>query len=177
MKVFKNILLLLGALLMAILFTRFVAMRSVVDGSSMEPTLYHGDQLFIDRISYRFHDPARYDIIVFPGIAPEEGGKAPYYIKRVIGLPGEEICIREGRVWINGTPLQEINEESFETMQDAGMAGDPYVIPDRTYFVLGDNRNHSRDSRDPLLGPVRREDLLGKVLVRIWPPKRIGWFK
>ena len=176
MKYIKNILILLGLVFIVLLINRFVAMRCVVDGSSMEPTFYDRDQLITDRISYRFHEPARNDIIVFPGIAGEDG-RRPYYVKRIIGLPGEEICIREGKVWINGSPLQEISEELAGGTEEAGMAEDPYVIPDGSYFVLGDNRNRSRDSRDPLLGPVKKEDITGRVLAQIWPPKRMKWFK
>lgn len=181
-KVLHTVLYILGAVLAAYLITHFVGMRAVVDGISMEETLYNGENLIVDKVSYRFRDPARFDIVICPGIPEEDAdGKTrrPIYIKRIIGLPGETIgMIGDDTITIDGRVLEEDvfgvykNKEDFKSsnMLEAG----PYQLKDDEYFLMGDNRYHSRDSRDPLLGPVKREDLIGKVWVRIWPLSRLG---
>lgn len=141
----------------------FVGQRTQVSGSSMEPTLSDGDQLIVDKISYRFQDPQRYDIVVFP----YRYEKNTYYIKRIIGLPGETIQIIDGIVYINGQQLGE--HYGNAVMENAGTAKDPVVLGDDEYFVLGDNRNNSQDSRAANVGVIHRDELLGKAWVRIWP--------
>lgn len=149
----------------------FVGQRTYVSGSSMENTLSNGDNLIVDKITYRFSDPQRFDIIVFPF----EYEERVYYIKRIIGLPGETVQIEDGDIYING----EILEESYgrEVMKSAGIAEDPITLDDNEYFVLGDNRNDSSDSRDPSVGLIEREDIIGRAWVRIWPLDKIGVLK
>ena len=149
----------------------FVGQRTYVSGSSMENTLSHGDNLIVDKITYRFSDPKRYDIIVFP-FRHEEN---VYYIKRIIGLPGETIQIQDGSIYING----EILSESYgrEVMKSAGLAEDPITLGEGEYFVLGDNRNDSMDSRDPGVSTIHREEIIGRAWVRIWPLDEIGVLK
>ena len=118
----------------------------------MEPTLQHGDNLIVDKISYRFREPKRYEIIVFPYAYKEN----TYYIKRIIGLPGETIQVIDGQVYINGEVLAD-EHYGKEVMLDPGIAGEPITLGADEYFVLGDNRNHSSDSRDPSVGVLQRE--------------------
>ena len=140
----------------------FVGQRTKVDGSSMETTLSDGDNLIVDKISYRLRDPQRYDIIVFPYRYAEN----TYYIKRIIGMPGETIQIIEGEVYINGELLGE--HYGAEVMVNPGIAAEPIILGEDEYFVLGDNRNHSSDSRDSSVGVLKREDLIGRAWVRIY---------
>lgn len=153
------------------LIITYVGQRTRVDGSSMEPSLTDGDNLIVDKISYRFHDPERYDIIVFPWSEEEK----IYYIKRIIGLPGETVQVKDGEVYVNGKLLGE--NYGAEVMESAGIAEEPIVLGEDEYFLLGDNRNHSSDSRDPSVGIVSRDRLMGKAWIRIWPLNSIGVIK
>ena len=135
----------------------------------MEPTLQDGNNLIVDKLSYRFRDPKRYEIIVFPYKYEEN----TYYIKRIIGLPGETVQVTGGYVYINGE-LLESDIYGAEPMADGGIASEPITLGADEYFVLGDNRNHSSDSRDPSVGILHREDLLGRAWVRIYPFDKIG---
>lgn len=153
------------------LIITFVGQRTHVSGESMENTLDDGDQLIVDKLTYRFHDPARFDIIVFPFRYKDN----TYYIKRIIGLPGETVQIVDGEIYING----ELLEESYgrEVMQDAGLAAEPITLGDDEYFVLGDNRNYSSDSRDPSVALIHRKEIIGRAWVRIWPLRSFGVLK
>lgn len=150
------------------LMVNYVAQRTQVSGSSMEPMLQDGDNLIVDKLSYRFKEPERFDIIVFPYKYEEN----TYYIKRIIGLPGEVIQIVDHEILING----EVLDESYgsEPMDYPGIAIEKIILGADEYFVLGDNRNNSSDSRDPSVGVLTREDLLGRAWVRIWPLNSIG---
>ena len=135
----------------------------------MYPYLHNKDQLMMDKLSYRFHDPERFDIVVFPVV---RDGKEEYYIKRVIGLPGETVQIIDGYVYINGEKLNE--NYGAEVMNDAGRAAEPITLGDDEYFVLGDNRNDSTDSRDPDVGVLKKSDLMGRAWLRIYPFNKFG---
>ena len=150
----------------------FVGQRTVVSGSSMETTLSDGDNLIVDKLSYRFRDPERYDIIVFPYKYEER----TYYIKRIIGMPGDTIQIKDGYVYINNEFL-ESDIYGNEVMEYASLAADAIELGEDEYFVLGDNRNHSSDSRDPSVGVLKREDLIGRAWVRIYPFSEMGVIK
>ncbi|MBR5115454.1 MAG: signal peptidase I [Lachnospiraceae bacterium] len=146
------------------LFIIFVAQRTDVDGKSMENTLHHGDSLIVDKISYRFRDPKRFEIIVFPFRYAEN----VLYIKRIIGLPGETVQIdNDGNIYIDG----EILVESYgrEVIKNPGRAIEPITLGDDEYFVMGDNRNNSSDGRDPAVGNIKRKDIIGRALFRIFP--------
>lgn len=159
---------LLIVVLAAFLIVTFVAQRTEVIGSSMRNTLYDGDNLILNKISYRFNDPERYDIVVFP--FRDTSGKN--YIKRVIGLPGETVRIDEdGVIYINNEPLKE--DYGREVIKNPGSAAEDVVLGDDEYFVLGDNRNESEDSRFGV-GKVKRSEIIGKVNFRIWPFGSIG---
>lgn len=158
-------------IVMTYLIITYVGQRTRVEGSSMETTLHDGDNLLVDKLSYRFTDPKRYDIIVFPYRLEDH----VYYIKRIIGLPGETVQIKDGVVYING---QELGEHyGNEPMLEGGIASEPITLGDDEYFLLGDNRNHSKDSRNELVGPVHRDELVGKAFVRIWPFSSFGLIK
>jgi signal peptidase I len=163
---------LLVVLCVTYLVVTYVGQRTQVSGHSMENTLSDNDHLFVDKISYRFKDPQRFDIIVFP----PQYDPDTYYIKRIIGLPGETVQIdTDGNIYIDG----EILEESYgkEVIQNPGRAIEPVVLGDDEYFVMGDNRNNSSDSRDPAVGNIKREDIIGKAFIRIWPLSRFGILK
>lgn len=149
------------------LLTTYVGQRTRVNGESMYPTLHDDDNLIVDKVSYRFSDPRRYDIIVFP-----YRYKDMYFIKRIIGLPGETVQILDGYVYIDGKKLDE--HFCDEKNQNAALASDPITLGDDEYFVLGDNRNASEDSRFPDVGNVRRKEIIGRAWVRIWPFERAG---
>ena len=153
------------------LIITFVGQRTYVSGSSMENTLSDGDNLIVDKITYRFTDPQRFDIIVFPF----QYGEKVYYIKRIIGLPGETIRVQDGEIYVDG----EILEESYgrEDMRSSGIAEDPIVLGEDEYFVLGDNRNDSMDSRDPSVGLIKRDHIIGRAWMRVWPLNEIGVLK
>ena len=160
-------------ILAAVLFIRyFCLMRTVVVGSSMEPTLSDGDHLLVDELSFHFLKPKRFDIVVFPD--REHGG---YIIKRVIGMPGESVEINEGRVCINGSPLLG-DTYGVEAILDAGsLEGGAMVLKDDEYFVLGDNRNESVDSRNSDIGAVKRRQIAGRAFIRLLPLKAFGTLK
>lgn len=155
-------------LLMTYLVITFVGQRTKVDGRSMEPTLSNGDNLIVEKLSYHFKEPERYDIIVFPF----QDSKEIFYIKRIIGLPGERIQVIDGYVYINGELLDE--HYGAEVMDLPGIAEEEIQLGEDEYFVLGDNRNHSSDSRDPSVGVLQREDIIGKAWVRIYPFDQMG---
>lgn len=156
-------------LLIVYLILHFVGIRTRVSGSSMEATLSDGDNLIVDKISYRFSEPERFDVIIFP--AEGDGGK--YYIKRIIGLPKETVWIDEtGTIFINGKELEE--NYGLEMILYPGDASVPIVLGEDEYFVLGDNRNNSTDSRYSIVGPVHRDDIIGRAWVRIYPFDQIG---
>lgn len=150
----------------------YVGQRTIVEGASMEPNLSDGDNLVVDKLSYVFSEPERFDIIVFPDQAkPDER-----FIKRVIGLPGETVRIdTQGYIYINGEKL----EESYgrEVMKTPGLAAEELELGEEEYFVLGDNRNDSLDSRDIRVGMVNRQDIIGRAWLRIYPFDKIGKIK
>ncbi|MGL5042207.1 MAG: signal peptidase I [Culicoidibacterales bacterium] len=149
-----------------LLLTQFVFFKGTVVGASMEHTLHNGQQLIIDKISYRVSDPKRFDIVVvhFPG---EESD----WVKRVIGLPGEKVEYNNGELSINGKIIDEdflspgVITRAFST--DEVLAGTNKVIPDGEYLVLGDNRNNSKDGR--VMGTIKKDGILGVARIRVFP--------
>lgn len=159
-------------LILTFLVVTYVGQRTMVIGSSMEPMLSDGDNLIVDKLSYRFNEPQRFDIIVFPFRYAEK----TYYIKRIIGLPGETVFIDEnGTIFINGEELQD--SYGKEIIKDPGRAYEPITLGEDEYFVLGDNRNNSSDSRDPVVGNIHRDEFIGKAWMRIWPFSKMGMIK
>ena len=173
-KVLKEILstgiYLLVVLAITYLIIAYVGQRTEVNGNSMQPTLNDGDNLIVDKISYRLRDPERFDIIVFPFVYKE----STYYIKRIIGLPGETVQIdEEGNIYINGEILQESYGREIIKEEHRGIAANPITLGEDEYFVMGDNRNNSSDSRLPEVGNIKRDQIIGRAWVRIWPLKDI----
>ncbi len=163
---------LLVVLCITYLVIHFVGQRTQVSGSSMEPKLSNNDNLIVDKITYRFKDPERYDIIVFPF----EYEDNTYYIKRIIGLPGETVYIdNEGTIFINDTALDEAYGR--EIIKEPGRAYEPITLGEDEYFVMGDNRNNSTDSRDPSVGNVKKDRIIGRAWLRIWPFNKFGFIK
>ena len=171
-EIVSTALYLLVVLAATYLLITYVGQRTQVRGASMEPTLKDGDNLIVDKISYRFKDPERFDIIVFPFRYEKE----TYYIKRIIGMPGESVRIdASGMIYINGEILRE--GYGKEVIISQGRAAEEIILAEDEYFVLGDNRNNSADSRDPSVGNIRKDAIIGKAWVRIWPFSEVGVLK
>lgn len=175
---------------------KYVMQRTAVSGESMEDTLHDKESLLIDKISYRFHDPERYDIIVFYPKG-KEVDDSEFYIKRIYGLPGETVQIKNNVIYINNKVVED--KYAKNAMDDEGLARKPYTLKEDEYFVLGDNREVSLDSRkiptkdkekyadmyseeeleeisEPdAPGPVKRSFIEGKAFFRIWPLKKFGF--
>ena len=158
---------------LTLLLIKYVGQRTEVIGSSMAPTLTDGDNLVVDKLTYKFREPRRGDIIVFP----YRDRSNVFYIKRIIALPGETIYINEkSDVYINGELYQEdYLMEAY--MEDPGVAGVPFTLKEGEYFVMGDNRNNSTDSRKLSIGTVKREEITGRAFMRIWPLTKIKILK
>ena len=154
----------------ALIIATFFYMRTQVDGSSMYPTLEDKEQLIVDKHIYKTSEPQRFDIVVFETPLSETG----YYIKRIIGLPGETVRIDDnGVIYINEEKLDE--EYGYEKIEDPGRARIGVTLLEDEYFVMGDNRNHSEDSRFLIVGNIKKESFLGKASLRIWPIEKYGY--
>jgi signal peptidase I len=154
----------LPALLLALTVHLFLAQATVVFGQSMEPNLSARQRLIIDKISYRFRPPQRDDIIVLKIPSMDE-----LLVKRIVGLPGETVAIRDGLVYINGQQLPELfpHDQSSQNMEEM-------TLGPLDYFVLGDNRGNSNDSR--IFGAVKRGYIMGRVWLRYWPLNQFKYF-
>lgn len=160
------------AVLIALLVIFFIK-PTLVKQSSMEPNFYENDYLFVSRQSYKlFGEPQRGDVVVVHSSLVQENGEEKMLIKRIIGLPGETIDISDGKVYIDG---KELNEPYLKE-PEAGTSGDisNLIIGEASYFCMGDNRTVSIDSRDPSVGCVSRDQILGKVVLRLYPFDKIG---
>lgn len=150
------------AIVIAVLIHVFLAQATRVYGQSMEPNLHTDMRLVVEKLSYRLHTPERGDIVVLRVRPGDE-----LLIKRVIGLPGDEVAIHDGRVYVNGQPL----DEPYLDQETRGNLA-PRVVPPLHVFVMGDNRRASNDSRS--FGPVHIDNIVGKAWVSYWPPTTIG---
>lgn len=168
------------------LIRTFVGNRSEVIGHSMETTLHDGESVWLDKISYQFQEPERFDIVIFPYQDSET-----YFIKRIIGLPGETVYIDpEGTIYIGSEETLYVEEDGSiyneaEILQESygnavikeelrGIAAKPVTLGENEYFVMGDNRNNSQDSRFEDVGPISGDIIQGKAVFRMWPLNKIG---
>lgn len=149
----------------------FIMSPQEINGQSMDPTFENGEYILTNKIEYKLVNPDRGDIVIFK--SPRN--KDIDYIKRVIGLPGETVALKSGVIYINGQAL----DESYYLGADVPIYGGSFLsdgaeiqVPDGEYFVMGDNRPHSSDSRE--FGPIPKEDFIGKAFLRYWPFKRTG---
>ena len=161
-----------AAVLLAFVLVFLVGMKISVIGVSMEPALYNGQEIFINRFIYKLFQPGRGDIIAF---LPNGNQNSHYYLKRVVGLPGERIQIIGGYVYIDGELLDE--GDTYDKISDPGIAENEVILGSDEYFVLGDNRNASSDSRDPSVGLIHRDKIVGRAWMRIWPLHKLGILK
>ncbi|NLP15881.1 MAG: signal peptidase I [Clostridiales bacterium] len=138
--------------------------KTNVIGDSMENTLFANEPIIIDKFSYRVSDPKRFDVIVFKQSGKEHSF---YNVKRIIGLPGETVIIKEGDIYIDGEVIEDIVK--VEEMINYGLADEEITLEDNEYFVLGDNRNNSEDSRFASIGNITRDEIIGKATLRLSP--------
>ncbi len=151
------------ALFFALLIRKFIVQTSVIPSESMVSTLQIGDRLFVDKLSYRFCDPKRGDIVVFKSMEP---GDKRELVKRCVGLPGETIVVERGVIYVDG---KAVSFPGVVIARDYDFYG-PYQIPQGNYFMMGDNRAYSKDSR--YWGPVSRDHVLGNAWYVFWPFSR-----
>lgn len=150
---------------------KFIVQRAIVDGSSMNRTLSNGDSVMVEKLSYTFGEIERFDIVVFP--FKEESGKEVRYIKRIIGLPNEEVLIDNGKIYIDGVELEEdFGYYTDDEVMQGYDAVEGIICGDDEYFVLGDNRNNSLDSRK--IGCIKKEKIVGKAFFRLFPFSEMG---
>lgn len=154
----------LMTLLLAFTFVYFIGLRTSVVGQSMAETLNGGDEILVNRFVYKVTDPKVNDIIVF---LPNGNEKSHYYVKRVVALPGDTVLIQKGQLYVNGKPFEE--EVDVSPMEDAGLAAEEITVGDNEFFVLGDNRNNSEDSRFANIGSIKKEHIIGKAWFRVAP--------
>lgn len=161
-ELWEYVKMILFVVIVVLVVDNFLLINAVIPSESMENTIMTGDRIFGNRLAYLFDDPERFDIVIFK--YPDD--ESQRFIKRVIGLPGETVEILEGKVYINGsdTPL----DDSFTPETPVGNFG-PYTVPEGCYFMLGDNRNNSRDSRMWDNPYVKKEKILGKAVLRYFP--------
>lgn len=151
----------------------YVGKISIMSGNSMNSVISNDDKLLVDMVSYNFKKPSRFDIIEF---STDNGEHT--YIKRVIGLPGETVEIKsDGLIYIDGQVLKENENYTYEKIVNSGIAKKPVTLSDNEYFVLGDNRNNSEDSRFDEIGNVKKKDIIGKVWFRVSPVNAFGFIE
>lgn len=149
----------------------FVVMAYSIPSVSMVPTLEVGDRVLVNKFIYRFKEPERRDIVIFDAVA---NGKPETLIKRVVGLPGDRISLRDGILYLNGERQKEpyiVNKPCVRSLPKTCSFG-PVTVPKDHIFVMGDNRANSEDSR--FIGPVPRQSVKGEAFFRFWPPGRLG---
>lgn len=146
-----------AAVFLAAVLVYSVGMRTNMIGVSMEPSLYNGQKILVNRLIYKLSAPKRNDVVVF---LPGGNQNVHYYVKRVVAVPGQKVQIIDGMLYVDGIPEEN---EAYDKMEDAGIAENEILLGDDEYFVLGDNRNSSEDSRSGNIGPVSRESVYGKA--------------
>ncbi len=165
---FKFIVDIIVVVMLALFFVTTIASKNTVEGNSMSPTLNSNDEMLINELSFGIFSPDRNDVVAF-----EVNNQ--YYIKRIIGLPGETIQIVDGYIYINGSIYNE--EQTFEEIVSPGLGADEIVLGENEYFVLGDNRNNSEDSRFSYIGNLKKNEIIGKVWFKLTPLSEIGFIE
>ena len=165
-ELFQWVAAIVAAVLIALAIDNFVIVNAQIPSGSMENTIMTGDRVIGNRFAYSFSDPQRFDIIIFR--YPDD--ESQLFIKRIIGLPGETVEIQDGKIYLNGSdePLEDV--QTKETM--VGSFG-PYTVPENSYFVMGDNRRVSLDSRSEEVGTVSEDSIVGKAFIRLYPFNQI----
>ncbi|MCI9143381.1 MAG: signal peptidase I [Lachnospiraceae bacterium] len=158
-EVFSWIFGILTAIFIAVVLNVFLGMTTNVVGVSMEPTLYNGQQIFINSFLYLISSPKRGDVVVF---LPNGNENAHYYVKRVVAVPGDNVEVREGVLYVNGEESQWVTEK----LADAGIAANELLLDNGEFFCIGDNPGNSEDSRSANIGPVKETEIIGKVWFR-----------
>lgn len=156
-EILSYMLIILIAALTAVVLVYSIGMRTTVIGVSMEPNLYNGQEILVNRLGVKIFSPKKGDVLVF---LPNGNENSHYYIKRVVALPGETVQIKEGHLYVNGTLYKDFE---YDKIADPGIAEEIIKLDNDEYFVLGDNVNNSEDSRSANIGPVKRTDIKGKV--------------
>ncbi|SHJ90815.1 signal peptidase I [Tepidibacter formicigenes] len=159
------------SLVIAFVITQFIR-PTLVKGYSMYPTLEENDYLIINRIPYTTHEPSRGDIVVFKSHLTQENGKEKDLVKRVIAVPGDKIKIISGKVYVNDKEIKEpyINGDYTDGYIDT-------IVPEGFVFAMGDNRPNSLDSRDPRVGMVSEDNIIGRAFIRLYPLNKVGFLK
>ena len=157
------------AFLPLFVISQFLARPFIVQVASMEPNFQNGNYLIIDMVSYRFNNPDRGDVVVFR----YPGNRSSYYIKRIIGLPGDHVALRNGDVFVNGI----ITSDKYFSLDTDTLAANQtdFALAENQFFVMGDNRSMSFDSRN--WGPLERSDIIGFVRIRVWPLSELEFFR
>lgn len=168
-SVLKMGIFLLIVLTITYVIVTYVGRKTVVRGVSMQETLYDGDNIIMDKLSYTIGEPKRFDVICFKSYSEKE-----LLIKRIIGLPGESVRILAGKIYIDGKEIKDVCKDRVE---NPGLAAGEIVLADDEYFVLGDNRVESIDSRYSEVGNIKKSEILGKALAVIYPFDRIRKIK
>ena len=149
------------SVLLAVVTVFCVGMKTSVIGSSMEPSLYNGQEIFLNRLVYKVASPRAGDVVVF---LPNGNEKSHYYVKRVVGVPGDKLYIKSGRLYVNG----EVVEEYFnDRIAEPGILENEVTLGEDEYFVIGDNCNSSEDSRSANVGTVRKSYIIGKAWMKL----------
>lgn len=166
----RILLIAVAVFVLLLVLAKFFYMRTAIDGHSMYPTLDDKELVIVNKNIYKHSDPQRFDIVVFATPISKTGN----YVKRIIGLPGETVRIDDnGVIYINDEVLEE--EYGYEQIMDPSRARMGVTLGEDEYFVMGDNRNHSEDSRFPLVGNIKKSRFLGKATIRIWPLNKFGY--
>ena len=158
--------------LIAVMLVSFVGFRVTVVGASMSPTLESGQEILVNRFKYKIFSPKQNDLIVF---LPNGNEKSHYYIKRVIAGPGDKVQIKDGLVYVNGEQFSE--KAAVSNIENALLAEKEITVGEDEYFVLGDNRNNSEDSRYASIGNVKKEYIVGKAWFVVSPWGKFGFIK
>ena len=156
-EIWSYIFLILASILVAFVLVFSIGMKTSVIGVAMEPSLYNGQEILVNRFVYRLFSPKAGDVVVF---LPGGNQNSHYYVKRVAAEPGDSVVIREGILYVNNVPYQGVN---LDKIADAGILENELILEKDEYFVIGDNINNSEDSRSGNIGPVKADSIIGKV--------------